>query len=93
MLFFVICFFTYLIYALIDSRYHLRKRFHDPLNKKLRLTIIIIGVFLVPISIGIGMVPEEYLIRFHLNKDIISWFFIIPILGIVLVALPNSKDK
>ena len=90
---FVICLFTYLIYNLIDNRYHLRKRFHDPLNKKLRLTIIVIGLFLAAISIGIGMLPDEYLIRFHLNKDIVSWFFIIPILFIVLVGLPNSNDK
>ena len=80
---------TQIIFSPINNRYHLRSKYQDHSNKRFRFIVVFFAVCLVVTGLGIGCLHDEIFIMYHLNKEIVSYIFMAPIVFILLMCIPK----
>lgn len=91
--FLVITIISQIIFNPIDKKYKFRSRYHNHLNKRFRLFIVIIGLLSSGMELFIGFLSDNYLKSLGTNRNLISFIFGIPLLFVLLVGMPFSEDK
>ena len=82
-----------IIYTPIDKKYNLRSKYHNYLNKRFRIFMGIVGLFSIVMVSLIAFLSDDYLQSIGVNRNFISFVFLIPGLFFLMVATPLGKDE